>query len=50
MFTVQEYIIAAKEMKMLEVETLFMLVNDVLYEYGSKKSAKSNLKVFLRKS
>ena len=37
MFAVQEYIIAEKEIKMLEVETLFMLVNAVLYEYGSKK-------------
>ena len=32
MFAVQEYIIAEKEIKMLEVETLFMLVNAVLYK------------------
>ena len=36
MFAVQEYIIAAKEIKMLEVYTLFMLVNAVLYDYGPK--------------
>ena len=30
----QEYIIAEKEIKMLELETLFTMVNTVLYEYG----------------
>ena len=37
MFAVQKYIILEKEIKMLEVETLFMLVNAVLYEYGPPK-------------
>ena len=32
MFAVQEYVIAEKEIKMLELETLFMLVNAVLCE------------------
>ena len=50
MFAVQEYIIAEKKIKMVEVKTLFMLVNAVVYEYGLKKWAKPNLKVFLRKS
>ena len=35
---------------MLELETLFMLVNAVLYKYGPKKWAKPHSKVFLRKS
>ena len=50
MIAVQEFITAAKEIKMLEQEILFVLVNAVLYEYGPKKLAKPNLKVFLRKS
>ena len=33
LFAFQEYIIAEKEIKMLEPKTLFMLVNAVLYEY-----------------
>ena len=51
---------AEKEIKTPELETLFMLVNAVLYEYGPRfcftsrvwhqKSAKPHLKVFLRKS
>ena len=32
----QEYFIAEKEKKMLELETLFMLVNCVSYEYGPR--------------
>ena len=50
MFAVQEYIIAEKEIKMLELENLFMLVNAVLYGYGPSKWEKLNLKVFLKKS
>ena len=38
------------KIKILEQETLFMLVNAVSYECGPKKWAKPNLKVFLRKS
>ena len=41
---------AEKEIKTLELETLFMSVNAVLCEYGPKKWAKPHLKVFLRKS
>ena len=52
-------IIAKKEIKMLELETLFMLVNDNLYEYGLRfclyehgppKWVKPHVKLFLRKS
>ena len=39
-----------KKLKCLEQETLFVLVNAVLYEYGRKKWAKLNIKVFLRES
>ena len=39
-----------KKLKCLEQETLFVVVNAVLYEYGHKKWAKPNLEVFLRKS
>ena len=52
-----------KETKMLKLETLFMLVNAVLYEYGPRfcvydytyclqkwVELKPHLKVFLRKS
>ena len=35
---------------MLELETLFMLENAVLYEYCPPKWAKSHLDVFLRKA
>ena len=31
-----EYVIAEKEIKLLELETLFMLLNAVLYEYGPR--------------
>ena len=36
MFAFQKYIIAAKEIKMLKLKTLFMLVNAVLQEYGPR--------------
>ena len=36
LFDFQEYIIAETEIKMLVLETLFMLVNTVLYEYDTK--------------
>ena len=36
LFAFQKYIVAEKEFKMLELETLFMLVNAVLYEYGPR--------------
>ena len=49
LFAFQEYIIAEKENKMLELDTLFMLVKVVLYEYVPKKWAKPYLQVFLRK-
>ena len=32
----QEHIIVVKEFKMLELETLFLLVKTVLYEYGPR--------------
>ena len=35
---------------MMELETLFMLVNAVLYEHGHKKWAKPHFKLFLKKS
>ena len=31
-----EYVIAKKEIKLLELETLFMLLNAVLYKYGPR--------------
>ena len=34
LFAFQKYISPEKEIKMLELETLFTLVNAVLYEYG----------------
>ena len=55
MFAFQAYIIAKQKIKMLEPETLLMLMNVVLYEYGprlclykydSKKWAKPHIKVF----
>ena len=38
MFAFQEYTIAEKEIKMLQLEALFMLVNNysVLHEYGPR--------------
>ena len=38
MFAFQEYVTAEKEIKMLELETMFMLGNAVLYEYGPRFS------------
>ena len=32
----QKYVVAEKEIKMLKLETLFMLVNAVLYEYDPR--------------
>ena len=39
-----------KEIEVLEQETLFILVNSVLYEYDPKKLVKPHVKAFLRKS
>ena len=54
LFAVQKYVIAEKEIKMLELETLFMLVNILSYKTsmasGKKKWAKLYLKIFLKKS
>ena len=40
------YTIAEKEIKMLEMETLFMLVNAVLYKYVTRFSLYEYLKYF----
>ena len=40
------YIFVEKEIKMLELETLFMLVNAVLYEFVPKKLGKTLFKHF----
>ena len=36
LFAFQEYVIAKKETKKLELETLLMLMNAVLCDYGSR--------------
>ena len=36
LFAFQKHFIGVKEFEMLELETLVMLVNTVLYEYGPK--------------
>ena len=36
MFAFEEYIIAEKDIKMLQSETLFILVNATLYEHGPR--------------
>ena len=57
LFALQDHIVAEKKIKMLELETLFMLVNAALheygprfrlFEYGPKKWAKPHLKVFFK--
>ena len=43
LFAFQEHVVAEKEIKWLELDTLFMLMNAVLCEYGPKKRAKPHL-------